>query len=72
VTGYLAPIGEVEQMADAGVALLRDADVWFRASTAAQHLARERFGAAAIVPRYEAYYREVIGRRPLATREAST
>jgi L-malate glycosyltransferase len=59
-TGFLASIGAVEEMADAGAALLLDADRWLRFSTAAETLARERFGAAAIVPRYEEYYQSVV------------
>jgi L-malate glycosyltransferase len=60
VTGFLAPIGDVQAMADAGISLLRDAERWLRASTTAQRVARERFGSASIVPRYEAYYEAVI------------
>jgi L-malate glycosyltransferase len=60
VTGFLAPIGDVEAMADAGISLLRDAERWLRASITAQRVARERFGSASIVPRYEAYYEAVI------------
>jgi L-malate glycosyltransferase len=60
VTGYLADIGAVDEMAAGGVELLRDADRWFRFSMAAQAAATERFGAERVVPQYEAYYRCVL------------
>jgi L-malate glycosyltransferase len=62
VTGYLAEVGAVEEMAEAGVELLRDADRWLAASTAAQAVAAERFAADSVVPQYEAYYRQVLER----------
>jgi len=64
VSGYLAELGAVEEMADAGVALLRDADRWLKASLAGRAIAVERFGADAIVPQYEEYYHRVLGRSP--------
>jgi len=64
VSGYLADIGAVDEMADAGVTLLRDAERWLKASLAGRAIAVERFGADAIVPQYEDYYHRVLGRSP--------
>lgn len=63
VTGRLAPVGDVEAMAGAGVELLRDAAVWHATSSAARRVARERFSVGAIVPLYEHYYRQVVARQ---------
>lgn len=59
--GYLAPVGAVQEMADAAVALLADDDEWRRASGAARDAAG-RFGTDRVVGVYESYYREVLGR----------
>ena len=62
VSGLLAPLGDVEAMADGAIELLSDRDRWLRASEAAQAVARERFSAARVVPLYERYYENVIER----------
>ena len=59
--GYLAPVGAIDEMAEAGLALLSDPDRWKQASAAARHAA-ERYSADRVVPEYEAYYSEVLGR----------
>lgn len=60
VEGILEPPGSVEAMARRAVALLKDAGAHARMREAA--IARARtFSADAIVPRYEAYYRTVLG-----------
>ena len=61
VTGYLAAVGDVDAMADAGIRLLRDSEHWQRASSAAR-AAAERFSADRIVPLYERFYEEVLSR----------
>jgi N-acetyl-alpha-D-glucosaminyl L-malate synthase BshA len=61
ITGYLFPVGAVEEMADAGVRILSDAGHAKRLSEAARALAVERFSATAIVPHYEALYERVLG-----------
>jgi L-malate glycosyltransferase len=63
VTGFLAEVGDVDGMAEAGIELLRDSARWAAASLAAEALAAERFAANVVVPRYEAYYRKVVGER---------
>ncbi|HSJ25614.1 MAG TPA: N-acetyl-alpha-D-glucosaminyl L-malate synthase BshA [Longimicrobiales bacterium] len=61
VSGYLAPVGDVETMADAATALLQDADTWQQFSRAARAGA-ERFSADSIVAEYESFYSEVLCR----------
>lgn len=58
-TGYLAPVGAIDEMAAAGIELLADIDRWRSASRAAREAA-EAFGADAVVERYESYYRKVL------------
>jgi L-malate glycosyltransferase len=60
VSGYLAPVGAVEEMADAGIALLSDDAHWKETSRAARAVAVEGFGVEAVVPRYERHYRNVL------------
>jgi N-acetyl-alpha-D-glucosaminyl L-malate synthase BshA len=60
-SGYLAPVGDVEAMAEFGIGLLLDQDRWREASRAARRDA-ERFSAERVVSQYEEYYREVLGR----------
>jgi L-malate glycosyltransferase len=56
--GILRPVGDVEGMAAAGLALLED-DRWPEASHAAREQATH-FAAGTIVPMYEAYYERVL------------
>ena len=60
VTGYLLPVGAIDQMAEAGVRILSDPEHAKALSKAARALALERFSATAIVPRYEALYDRVL------------
>lgn len=59
--GYLAAVGDVESMAAAGFEVLSDPDRWKLTSAAARQAA-ERYSAERVVPEYEAYYSEVLGR----------
>lgn len=59
-TGFLFPPGDVEGMAEAGVALLSDPERWREFSQAGRRLAVERFSAASVVPMYERLYERVI------------
>jgi L-malate glycosyltransferase len=61
VSGYLAGVGDVEAMADAGLELLGDADRWRRFSQAARDAA-QHFSADRVVAEYEAFYTEVLSR----------
>jgi L-malate glycosyltransferase len=62
VTGLLAPVGEVEVMAEKAIALLSDRARWLQMSGAAQAVARERFSASRVVPFYERYYENILER----------
>jgi N-acetyl-alpha-D-glucosaminyl L-malate synthase BshA len=56
VTGALQPVGDVDGLAEFGVALLRDPARWSAMSAAAAADARDRFSSDQIVARYEALY----------------
>jgi N-acetyl-alpha-D-glucosaminyl L-malate synthase BshA len=60
-TGFLHPVGAVEEMAASGIRLLTDDGLWQRFSEAAREDVVSRFSADLIVPRYEAFYAEVLG-----------
>ncbi|MGD8278975.1 MAG: N-acetyl-alpha-D-glucosaminyl L-malate synthase BshA [Gemmatimonadota bacterium] len=57
--GFMAPVGDIDAMAAAGLSVLSDADVWTEGSRIAR-TAAERFSTDRIVPRYEACYEEVL------------
>lgn len=61
-TGYLFPIGAVDAMADAAVALLRDEPLRQRMGEAGRRRALEVFGQSAVVGRYRGLYERVTGR----------
>jgi glycosyltransferase involved in cell wall biosynthesis len=63
-TGVLVPGGDTAALAAAVEALMREPARRAALGSAAQRRARERFSAAAIVPRYEALYRRVCPARP--------
>ncbi len=58
-TGFLFDLGAVDEMAEAGLSLLQDDQEWVRFSQAARARAVEHFSTRAVLPRYEALYREV-------------
>jgi N-acetyl-alpha-D-glucosaminyl L-malate synthase BshA len=58
-TGYLAPVGDVDQMAKCAIELLTDERLHDRYSQAARRRAQERFDYRTIIPEYEALYRRV-------------
>lgn len=59
-TGILAPFGDTVTLAAKMEALLRDPARRAALGEAGRQRAREKFSAAAIVPRYEALYRRVV------------
>lgn len=59
-TGFLAPVGAVDEAARAGVRLLGDAALWDRFSRAGRRAAVEEFGVDKVVPMYEACYEEAV------------
>ncbi|CAN5297574.1 N-acetyl-alpha-D-glucosaminyl L-malate synthase BshA [soil metagenome] len=63
-TGFLAPVGDVDAMAEAGVRILSDHALWGRMSAAAQEVARERFSVQRVLPLYEGYYERLLAGEP--------
>jgi N-acetyl-alpha-D-glucosaminyl L-malate synthase BshA len=59
-TGFLFPLGSVEEMADAGIALLKDQDLWTRFSDAARADSVARFSNESVLPMYEGLYQDVL------------
>jgi N-acetyl-alpha-D-glucosaminyl L-malate synthase BshA len=64
VTGFLHPPDDLVAMATSGIALLTDAALHERIAAAGFRAVQERFCADEIVPRYEAFYREILAREP--------
>jgi len=62
VSGFLHPPDDVAGMAASGVAILTGAALRERLTTAGRRLVHERFCADRIVPLYEKFYEEVLGR----------
>lgn len=56
VSGFMAPVGDVAQMAADGVRLLTDSALHAQVSKAAKKRADEQFGIERILPLYEALY----------------
>jgi N-acetyl-alpha-D-glucosaminyl L-malate synthase BshA len=61
-TGLLAPSGDAAALARGVEALMSDPERRAAMGQAGQRLAEDRFSADAIVPRYEALYRQLCGR----------
>jgi N-acetyl-alpha-D-glucosaminyl L-malate synthase BshA len=59
-TGFLLPVGDVEAMTAAALAVLGDAARLRSFRRAARERAVSRFDAGLVVPQYEAYYSEVL------------
>jgi N-acetyl-alpha-D-glucosaminyl L-malate synthase BshA len=60
VTGALRPVGDVEAMAGAAVDILSDQARWQQMSAAASLRAHAMFCKDEILPRYEAFYEQVL------------
>ncbi len=58
--GFLFPVGDVNGMAEAAIALLTDDVLHKRMSEGARSVAVERFSADRVIPQYEAYYGQVL------------
>jgi N-acetyl-alpha-D-glucosaminyl L-malate synthase BshA len=63
VTGFLHPLDDLDGMAASAHRLLTDPQLHRRAAETASRVARERYCDSKIVPIYEAYYEEILGRR---------
>ena len=62
VNGRLFPVGDIEGMAAAALELLLDERRLQEMATAARQTAQQRFCTTKIIPKYEAYYRQVVER----------
>jgi len=62
VTGRLFPVGDTDAMADAAVELLSDPKRLEEMGRAGRAFAQARYCASKIIPLYEKYYEEVLGR----------
>lgn len=62
VTGYLAPVGDVETMTAMAVGLLQDRELHGRMAHAARERAAREFHVDKIVAQYEEYYRRICGK----------
>ena len=61
VDGFLEPVGDTAAQAKRVIELLTDAKLHQQMSTSARKTAVERFASTLIIPKYEAYYQEIIG-----------
>jgi glycosyltransferase involved in cell wall biosynthesis len=59
-TGYLLPVGEIREMADASVRLLSSPEEHRRMSDGSRKRAREHFEASTIIPQYERLYESLL------------
>ena len=64
VTGFLHPAEELSAMAESSITLLIDPERHQRVAAAGWRTVQELFCADEVVPRYEAFYREVLARDP--------
>lgn len=62
-SGYMEAVGDVEAQAARVVALLRDEDLHARITKNGRLRAQQEFSTERVIPQYERYYEEVIGRR---------
>jgi N-acetyl-alpha-D-glucosaminyl L-malate synthase BshA len=61
-TGFLAPVGDVDTMANYAIELLSDEGKLRKMGNEARASAQARFCASKIIPMYEQYYRDVLER----------
>ncbi len=59
-TGYLAHVGDVDEMARCAVEILSDESRLRAMGRRGRQVAEEKFGASKIIPQYESYYGEMI------------
>jgi N-acetyl-alpha-D-glucosaminyl L-malate synthase BshA len=62
INGLLFPIGDVDAMANAAIALLNDQPRFEAMSRSARRTAQDRFCTTRIIPLYEDYYRRILDR----------
>ena len=64
VNGRLFAVGDVHGMTQAALALLRDTDQLQTMASNGRRTAQDHFCTSRIIPVYERYYKEVLGRKP--------
>ncbi|WP_263357988.1 N-acetyl-alpha-D-glucosaminyl L-malate synthase BshA [Acidicapsa ligni] len=64
VNGLLFPVGDVEAMAEASIALLNDSERHQTMRNAARKTAQDRFCSTRILPRYVAFYESLLNNKP--------
>ena len=64
VNGCLFSVGDVEGMSQAALALLKDEDRLNTMAANGRRTAQDHFCTSRVIPLYESYYKEVIGRQP--------
>ncbi|HWJ04069.1 MAG TPA: N-acetyl-alpha-D-glucosaminyl L-malate synthase BshA [Verrucomicrobiae bacterium] len=60
VTGYLAPVGDVEAMAEKAIEILSNDSLQKQMAAAARRLALEKFHVDKVIPQYEKFYQKII------------
>lgn len=60
INGRLLAVGDVDGMAEAAIALLRDPQALDAMAIAARQTAQQRFCSSKIIPQYEAFYEQII------------
>jgi N-acetyl-alpha-D-glucosaminyl L-malate synthase BshA len=59
-TGFLVPVGEIEEMTQKALQLLKNKDLHDSFQKNARRLANEKFDLDSIIPQYERFYEEVL------------
>lgn len=59
-TGYLCPVGDVDQMAARALDLLTNPSLYATMSSGSIKIAEEKFGTEKIITQYEAYYEKIL------------
>jgi len=60
ITGLLFPVGDVDAMAQAAVALLKDRDRLQSMARAARQEAQRKYCSTRVIPQYEEFYRSIL------------
>lgn len=64
VNGRLFSVGDIDGMSAAALALLNDAPRLERMAVNGRHKAQDQFCTSRVIPIYESYYEEILGRQP--------
>lgn len=59
-TGFLVPVGDIEEMAERALRVLTDPELQHRLGRRGRAIAEDRFRRELIIPQYESYYGEVL------------